>query len=205
MKLKLRRHGRQSCLVQQISWPQIWFCTVFVGGEQTKPQPSRAFKHTLNFKHMINLNYFNRIIHTLELNALLDWALMHGTWSISAGAPELQRGCESGGWGTCMCFWDLIQHPGEIKERCLLTSVGNCSCFPVLRWVLLRDLGGVSKSLCIDCKMYWWKAIWFFRNRLIRNRLIDQKSLFSICIFSRQKIFFSKSSSLHCLVPDAFQ
>lgn len=36
------------------------------------PQPSKAFKHILNFKHMITLNYFNRIIHTLELNALLD-------------------------------------------------------------------------------------------------------------------------------------
>jgi len=35
-------------------------------------QPSKASKHTLNFKHMITLNYFSRIIHTLELNALLD-------------------------------------------------------------------------------------------------------------------------------------
>lgn len=44
------------------------------GAGQAMPQPSKAFKHTLNFEHMITLNYFNRIIHILKLNALLDFS-----------------------------------------------------------------------------------------------------------------------------------
>lgn len=41
-------------------------------GGQAVPQPSKACKHTLNCKHMITLNYFSGIIHTLKSNALLD-------------------------------------------------------------------------------------------------------------------------------------
>lgn len=122
---------------------------------------------------------------------------MHGTQSISAGGPKLQRGRGRGRRGTCRCFQDLIQHPGEIKKRSLSTPVGNRSCFAMLRWVPLREPGwGFLEPI----KKWMDRKSSFFR-----NRLIDQKSLFSTLLFSRQNTFFSKSSSFHCLVPDAFQ
>lgn len=60
------------------------------GVGQAMPQPSKAFKHTLNLKHTITLNYFNRIIRMLKLNAILDFSpyAWHTDRPISAGLPK---------------------------------------------------------------------------------------------------------------------
>lgn len=62
------------------------------GGGQAVPQPSQAFRHTLNFKHMITFNYFSGIIHTLELNALLDLSPYVGCRAYLCRHPQNAEG-----------------------------------------------------------------------------------------------------------------
>lgn len=106
-------------------------------GGQAVPQPSQAFKHTLNFKHMITLNYFSGIIHTLELNGLLDLSpyvrcrayLCRRSQNAEGMRAERERHHDE----------DLTKHPGKIKTISLLMSVENCG-FPVRRWGSHREL-----------------------------------------------------------------